>query len=107
MSTASQPRLARWAVGLAAVSGLAAAGTIATIAIAYAAGAEETIEDTWAGTLLAAIALGLGLGCSLLAFVLAIVARARHDRDRLLWLPLCTFPAVVLLLALGEAFWWE
>lgn len=72
-----------------------------------AVGAEKTIEDTWAGTLLAAIALVPGLGGSLLAFVLAIVARARRDRCRLLWLPLCTFPAVVLFLALGEAFWWE
>ncbi len=100
-------RLARWAVGLSAVCGLAVAMAIAIIAIAYAVGVESAVEDNWFGFLLVTMVLAPGLLGSLLAFVLAIVARVRRERWTLLWLPLCVFPTVVLFLVLGEAFWWE
>ena len=41
------------------------------------------------------------------AFALALAARIRHEHARLLWLPLAVFPALVLFVVLGEAFWWE
>jgi hypothetical protein len=44
---------------------------------------------------------------SLAAFVLALIAKAMHERWALLWLPLCVFPAAALFLVLGEALWWE
>jgi hypothetical protein len=44
---------------------------------------------------------------SLAAFVLAMIAKIRHKRRPLLWLPVCVFPALVLFLVLGEGFWWE
>jgi len=44
---------------------------------------------------------------ALAAFVLAIVAKIRHERWTLLWLPLGVLPAVIVFLVLGEAFWWE
>jgi hypothetical protein len=38
---------------------------------------------------------------------MAIVAAVRRERWALLWVPLCVFPAIVLFISLGEAFWWE
>ena len=49
----------------------------------------------------------VGLVGSLAAFVLAIIAKVRHERWALLWLPLCVFPAFALFLVLGEALWRE
>lgn len=99
-------RLASRAVGLSAVSAAAFAGSIATTAIAYAAGRESAIEDNWLGVLLVTVA-SVGLLGSLAAFMLAIIARVRREPWVLLWLPLSVFPACVLFVAFGEAFWWE
>jgi hypothetical protein len=99
-------RLARWAVGLSAVFGLTFSASVATIAIAYAAGGEGAVEDSWFGVLLAIIG-SVGLAGSLAAFLLAMIARVRGERWALLLLPLCAFPAFLLFLVLGEAFWWE
>jgi hypothetical protein len=99
-------RLARWAVGLSAVFGVTFSASVATIAIAYAAGGEGAVEDSWLGVLLAIIG-SVGFVGSLAAFLLAIIARVRRERWALLWLPLCAFPAFFLFLVLGEAFWWE
>jgi uncharacterized membrane protein YhaH (DUF805 family) len=99
-------RLARWAVRLSVVFGLAFAVSVATIVIAYAAGSEGAVEDTWLGGL-AAIIGSVGFVGSLAAFLLAIIARRRRDSSTVLWLPLCAFPAFLLFLVLGEAFWWE
>jgi hypothetical protein len=82
------------------------AASAATIAVLYAAGAESAIEDTWFGALLAILALFGVLG-SLVAFVLALVAQIRHEHWAWLWLPLGVFPAMILFVVLGEAFWWE
>lgn len=99
-------RLASRAVGVSAVSIAAFAASVATIGIVYAAGRGGAIEDNWLGWLLAVVASG-GLLGSFVAFVMAIVARVRRERWMLLWLPLLAFPACLLFLALGEAFWWE
>ena len=76
------------------------------MAIAYAIGGADAIEDNWVG-LLAMIALLGGLLASLAAFALAVVATVRHERWALLWLPLSVLPGLLAFLVLGEAFWWE
>ncbi len=99
-------RLAVWAVRLSAVFGAASVASIAAVVIAYAVGVESTVEDTLLGAFLAIIAF---IGClgSLAAFLAAFVAKVRHERWTLLWLPLCVFPALLAFLVLGEVFWWE
>jgi hypothetical protein len=80
--------------------------SIAAVAIPYAVGAEGGVEDTWLAAVLAISAYIATLG-SLAAFVLAIFAKVRRERWRLLWLPLGVFPAIMLFVVLGEAFWWD
>lgn len=99
-------RLARWAVGLSAVFLMAVAATTMTFAVGHAVGGQRAIEDNWVAVLGTATAF-VGLLASLAAFVLALAVKIRRERWRLLWLPLCAFPAFVAFLALGEAFWWE
>ena len=41
---------------------------------------------------------------SLVALVLAIVAKVRHERSQLLWLPLSVFPTLLALVVLAELF---
>jgi hypothetical protein len=99
-------RLARWAVGLSALFGVAIAASITTFGIAYAVGAASATEDNWVGYLVASMALA-GFTGSLAAFVLAIIAKIKREAWVLLWLPLSLFPMLFLFLVLGEAFWWE
>ena len=98
--------LARWAVGLAGAVLVAFAVTFAILAVAYAIGGSGATEDNWVGFLGMVSLLG-GLLASLAAFALAVVARVKHERWALLWLPLSVFPALLAFLLLGEAFWWE
>ena len=105
-SADTHSRLARWAVGLSAVLAVAVVATITTFAVGYAVGGQSAIEDNWVAVLGWIIPL-VGLLASLVAFVLAIVAKIRRERWTLLWAPLCAFPAFVAFLVLGEAFWWE
>lgn len=74
---------------------------LASIAIATISSAVGA-ETAGIGALLPPGAFG-----SLAAFVLAIVAKVRHEHWSLLWLPVAVFPAAVLFWALGEAFLWE
>jgi hypothetical protein len=90
---------------LAILFGGVFAVSVATVAIAYGLGAESTVEDTQVGELLA-ITSAVGSFGSLIAFV-AVVARSRHERWSLLWLPLVLFPTILGLVVLGELFWWE
>jgi hypothetical protein len=48
-----------------------------------------------------------GLLASLAAFALAVVAKVKHERWALLWLPLSVLPALLAFVVLGEALWWE
>ena len=98
--------LARWAVAIASVVAVAIVVSVAVFAAAYAVGGWAAIEDTWVGFIGAVSLLG-GLVASLLAFVLAVIAKVKGDRWRLLWLPQLLFPAIAVFLVLGELFWWE
>ena len=102
----SHPRLARWAVAIAALVAVAIVVSFAVFVVAYAVGGWAAIDDTWAGFIVVVSLLG-GLVASLLAFVLAVIARVKQARWRLLWLSLLLFPAIAVFLVLGELFWWE
>ena len=99
-------RLARWSVTLA--EAVVAVVTLAALVFgaAYVVGGVEATEDNWVG-MLAAVGLLGGLAVSLVAFVLAVLARARHERRPLSWLPWTVFPALFGFILLGELFWWE
>jgi len=69
----------------------------------WAVGGEDAVSDNWVG-LLVAVALFAGLATSLAAFVTAVLAGVRHEPWASMWLALGTFPAVVVVLGLLEAF---
>ena len=97
----------RWAVGLAAAAVVVIATAAAIFAVAYAIGGSGATEDNWVGLLVMVSLLG-GLLASLAAFALAVVvAKVKHERWALLWLPLSVFPALLAFVVLGEALWWE
>jgi hypothetical protein len=99
-------RLTRWSIGLSAVSAAVLAASSGSVAVIYLVGSESRIEDTWLGALFAAVVV-VGLVGALGAFVAAAVLRLRGERRAALWLALSLFPVCVLLLVLGEVFWWE
>jgi hypothetical protein len=94
------------AFGTAVLSAAAALVAVAVFAIAYAVGGADATSDNWVGVI-AVFGLFGGLLSSVGAFALALFARVRHERTRLLWLPLALFPALLAFVVLGEAFWWE
>ena len=71
--------------------------------VALAAGGDDAISDTWVGAQAGLVLLG-GLLVSLVAFGLAVTAKVRQERAKLLWLPLSVFPTLVALLVLAELF---
>lgn len=96
----------RWAVALAAAVAVVLVVSYAVFGVAYLVGGVEAIEDSGVG-LLGAVALFGGLLASLVAFVLAVVAKVRHERRTLLWLPLSLFPVLVAVVVVVETFWME
>ena len=105
-STPAPTDLARWAVGLAAVTATVVAVSYAIFGVAYAFGGAPATEDNWVG-LLGGVALVGGLAVSLVAFALAVAAKIKHERWAPLWLPLSVFPALLALVAFAELLWWE
>lgn len=75
-------------------------------AVAWAVGGDEAVSDNWVG-ITVAVGLFAGLACSAVAFVTALVAGVRKEPWARLWLPLVTFPGVVLTVVLLEAFVFE
>lgn len=98
--------LGRWAVGLGATAVGLTALALGTYGVGYAVGGEDAVSDNWVGMLSAGSYLG-AVGMSLVAFVLGVTAKVKHDHSPLLWLPLAVLPALVTFVVLGEAFWWE
>lgn len=99
-------RVARWAVGLAEAATVVLVVGFGVLGVAYVVGGSGAVEDTWVGALAAASLYG-GLVASLTGFVLAVVAKVKHEGWSLLWLPLSLFPALAVLVVLVEAFWME
>lgn len=99
-------RLARWAVGLAEAAAVVIAVGFGVFGVVRFVGGPGSIEDNWVGAL-GMVSLYFGLVASLTAFVLAVVAKIKHERRALLWLPLSLFPALLAIVVLVEAFWME
>jgi hypothetical protein len=99
-------KVARTAVGIAAadVAVLVVIGAI--FGTAWLVGGTEATEDNWVGMLGAVGVLG-GLAASVVALVLAALARSRHEAWSLLWLPLLLAPGLLLLVGSVELFWME
>ncbi len=95
--------LGRAAVGLAALVVIVVVVSYTVFFVALAAGGDDAISDTWVGVLAGVSLLG-GLAVSLVALVLAIVAKVRQEQWRLLWLPLSVFPTLLTLVVLAELF---
>ena len=98
--------LATSAVSLGVLAATLVAVPSGVVAVAYAVGAARAVEDTRLAAVLGA-GVAAGVVGSLAAFGMAVLARARHETWTMLWLPSLLFPVVVVLLALGESFWWE
>lgn len=95
------PRLAWAAVGtVVAAAVMIAVGLTVLGVVGFSADDEDF--DSWKGTV---VTIGLfgGVVVSVVAFVLAVVEKVRHDRWVLLWLPLLFAPLFILTLPL----WFE
>lgn len=99
-------RLARSSVTLAEIVAGVVGVSYAIFGVAYAVGGDDAISDNWVGYL-GGVALVGGLAASLVAFVMAMVSKSRHEQWRLLWLPLSLFPALLAVVVLAEVFWME
>ena len=96
----------RGARALAAGSLAVLAAAAALFGVAWVVGGDEAVSDNWVGV---SVVVGLftGLTGSFVAFVTAIVAGIRKEPWSRLWLPLMTFPGVVITVGLLEAFVFE
>ena len=74
----------------------------ALFAGAWAVGGEDAVSDNWVG-MTVAVALFVGLSGSFAALVAAAIAGLMHEPWSRVWLPLATFPAVVVIVGLLEA----
>ena len=92
--------LARWAVALSAVFGVAIGVTL----IGLTVGGDSFMDNNLWFSVTATL---VGVVAAIAACVTAIVAMIRGERWSPLWVPLCAFPALVVFLVFGEAFWWE
>lgn len=101
--TSESSGVARVAVALAASVVVVVAVSYTIFFVALGTGGDDAVSDTFVGAQAGFSLLG-GLAVSLVAMVLAIVARVRHDRWRPLWLPLSVFPTLLVLVVLAEVF---
>lgn len=91
---------------LAVLSLMVLALAAALFGAAWAIGGEDAVSDNWVGM---TVVLGLFAGVSgaFVAPVMALYAGLRREPWGTLWLPLATFPVVVAVVALLEAFVFE
>ena len=78
----------------------------AVYGVAFVVGGSSAVEDNWVAILVLVLFFG-GFLASVIAFVLAVAVKVKHEQWRLLWLPLSVFPVLLAFVVLGEAFWWE
>ena len=95
----SARRLAGLALVVLAIGAVLFAG-------AWAIGGDDAVSDNWVG-MTVVVALFAGLIGAFAAFLMALYEGWRHRTWPDLWLPLTAFPAVVLVVALLEAFVFE
>ena len=95
------PRLAWWAVGTAITAVVMIALGLTVMGL-VGFNADDEDFDNWKG---AVVTIGLfgGVVVSVVAFVLAVVEKVRHDRWALLWLPLLFGPLFIITMPL----WFE
>lgn len=74
--------------------------------IAYLVGGQEAIDDNWGGFIFMIAFFG-SWAMSLLAFVVAIIAKSRKEVGQSLVLPFWFFPVYTLAVVLGELFIFE
>lgn len=98
------PRRVAWLLAEASLAVLVLAAAL--FAVAWAIGGDDAVSDNWVGF---SVVLGLfaGLAGSFVALVTAVVAGIRKEPWARLWLPLVTFPGVVLVVGLLETFVFE
>ena len=100
----NQSRLAQWAVGTASTAvGLLIAVLVFFGTVTVFGG---HIGDNWVA-IVGMIGIAVGLAGSVVAFLMALAARVKHDHWQGLRLPITLFPVLLILLAVGELFWWE
>lgn len=99
-------RWGRPAVRAAVVAAAMAVGSLALYGVAYAVAGVEATEDNWVGFLTVMLMFG-AVAVAAVAFVLGVMARARHEIVHRLWLAFAVLPALLAFLVLGELFWWE
>lgn len=99
--------------GLALTAIRLATATIATLGVVYAivliawaVGGDDAISDNVIGYG-AAVVTFASFASSMLAMVLALVARSRGQRPRWSWLPLGLLPVLIVVLVAVEVLWME
>jgi hypothetical protein len=97
---------ARWAVGLALAAAAVFTLSHAIFGMTWLIAGEDAVSDTAVGYLAGFSLLG-GLVVSAIAFLLALVARAKQPQPGLLWFPIAWFPSLVLVVVLVEVLWFE
>lgn len=95
------PRLAWWAVGAATTAAIMIALGLTVLGLVGFSADDEDF-DNWKGTVVTVGLFG-GVLVSVVAFVLAVVDRVRHDRWALLWFPLLFGPLFIITMPL----WFE
>lgn len=73
---------------------------------AWAIGGDDAVSDNWVGFTVV-VALFVGLFGSFAALVTAVYAGLRHEPWSRMWLPLATFPGVVVVVGLLEVLVFE
>ena len=101
--TAATGDMARRLAGLALVVLIFGAVLFAG---AWTIGGEDAVSDNWVGVTVVA-ALFVRLFASFAALLTAVSAGLRHEPWSRVWLPLATFPAVVVIVGLLETLVFE
>lgn len=99
--TTEPRRLAGWAVNTAVVAAVMFAVGLTVLAIV----GFEADDEAFAHGKAAVVSIGLfgGVLISVVAFVLAVVAKVRHERRALLWFPLLLGPVLIF----SFPFWFD
>ena len=93
---------AKWAVGLAGIVAVGAAG----LAVVYVVQGADVTDNPWV-RFFAAVLLLLALLVAMPAFGMAVTAKVQRETWPALWLPLVVFPALVVFVVYGQSHLWN